>query len=250
MNEATSKQGREKVRSITASLIIATSLTLNPAFSLDINQNGTKEWSPIYLSRQFDDWSLPAGCILSIEEAGAGNIGGATIGVTSATSSQAASIFALSSTVALNPETSSSPTPMPMPMSSTTAISSPASTVPSIPSTPTPTGPTDATAAGVNSGGGLSTGAKAGIGAGVAVGALFVAAAAFLFYRNRRKTKDMNTRMSYQPEAEAQQYEKPPGVAVAHHAGDRDTKSYNNTPTWSQELPSPHVPPSELAATR
>lgn len=137
-----------------------------------------------------------------------------------------------------------------MPMSSTTAISSPASTVPSIPSTPTPTGPTDATAAGVNSGGGLSTGAKAGIGAGVAVGALFVAAAAFLFYRNRRKTKDMNTRMSYQPEAEAQQYEKPPGVAVAHHAGDRDTKSYNNTPTWSQELPSPHVPPSELAATR
>jgi len=236
------------VRSKTACLIVGAPLTSNEGFSIVINQNGTEKWSPIYLSRRFDDWSLPAGCVLSMEEAGAGNIGGATIGVTSATTSQAASVFALSSTVALNSEASSSPTSTPAP--STTPISSPASTIPSTPSTPTPTGPIDTTASGADDSSGLSTGAKAGIGAGVAVGALLVAAAAFLFYRNRRKMKDMNTRISYQPEAEAQQYEKPPGVAVAHHAVDRDTKSYSDAPTWSQELPSPHVPPSELAATR
>ncbi|KAH6860610.1 hypothetical protein BKA58DRAFT_36730 [Alternaria rosae] len=248
MNEATSKQGRKRVRCTTASLIIVAPLICNEAFNIVIDQNGTEPWSPIYLSRRFDDWSIPAGCILSMEEAGAGNIGGATIGVTSATSSQAASIFALSSTVALNTETSSSSTPTPTP--STTPISSPASTVPSAPSTPTPTGPIDTTATGADNSGGLSAGAKAGIGAGVAVGALLVAVAAYVFYRNHRKMKDMNTRMSYQPEAEAQQYEKPPGVTVAHHAVDGDTKPYNNAPTWSQELPSPHVPPSELAATR
>ena len=221
-------------------------LTRNEGFTIEIAENGTEPWSPVYLSRRFDDWSIPAGCELSISQAGGGAIGGATIGVTSATS-QSASILALSSTVPWDTEQPST-TPTLTPTPSPDAISSPASTPsPTLP-TPTPTGPVDATTAGTESSSGLSTGAKAGIGAGLGVGALLVVAAAYLFYRKHRNTKNLDDRVSYQPEA--QHYEKPVGVSIALHTGNGYDKPYSDATTWSQVQQPSQAPPSELAATR
>ncbi|CAN9153389.1 unnamed protein product [Alternaria alternata] len=217
------------------------------SFTIEIAENGTEPWSPVYLSRRFDDWSIPAGCELSISQAGGGAIGGATIGVTSATS-QSASILALSSTVPWDIETQPSTTPTPTPTPSPDAISSPASTPSQTLPTPTPTGPVDATTAGTESSSGLSTGAKAGIGAGLGVGALLVVAAAYLFYRKHRNTKNLNDTVSYQPEA--QNYEKPVGVSIAHHTGNGYDKPYSDATTWSQVQQPSQAPPSELAATR
>jgi hypothetical protein len=142
------------------------------------------------------------------------------------------------------PSTTPTLTPTPSP----DAISSPASTPsPTLP-TPTPTGPVDATTAGTESSSGLSTGAKAGIGAGLGVGALLVVAAAYLFYRKHRNTKNLDDRVSYQPEA--QHYEKPVGVSIAHHTGNGYDKPYSDATTWSQVQQPSQAPPSELAATR
>ncbi|EUC27165.1 hypothetical protein COCCADRAFT_31286 [Bipolaris zeicola 26-R-13] len=216
-------------------------------FNIEISENGTEPWSPVYLSRRFDDWSIPAGCELSISKAGGGAIGGAMIGVTSATS-QSASILALSSTVPWDTKTTPSTPPISTSTLSLNAISSLASTSSPAPPTSAPTGPVDATTAGTESSGGLSTGAKAGIGAGLGVGALLVVAAAYLFYRKHSKTKNLNDRVSYQPEA--QHYEKPVGVSIAHHTGDGYNKPYSDATAWSQVQQPSQALPSELAATR
>ncbi|KAI4660216.1 uncharacterized protein J4E78_004916 [Alternaria triticimaculans] len=81
--------------------------------------------------------------------------------------------------------------------------------------------------------------AKAGIGAGIGVSAVLVAAAAYLFYRNHRKLKDLNSRLSYQSQAE--QFNKPPGVAVAPHGSNGYERPYSEA-TMSQVHSSPQVP--------
>jgi hypothetical protein len=239
--------GSQRVSPISVSLNTVAPLTRSVGFNIEISENGTEPWSPVYLSRRFDDWSIPAGCELSISKAGGGAIGGATIGVTSATS-QSASILALSSTVPWDTETTPSTTPISTSTLSLNAISSLASTSSSAPLTSAPTGPVDATTAGTESSGGLSTGAKAGIGAGLGVGALLVVAAAYLFHRKHSKTKNLNDRVSYQPEA--QHYEKPVGVSIAHHTGDGYNKPYSDATPWSQVQQPSQAPPSELTATR
>lgn len=141
--------------------------------------------------------------------------------------------MAMSSTAAKDPVTTPSTTPAP---SVTPSSAAPTSTS----TDPTATGPT-------GDDGGLSTGAKAGIGVGVGVGAILVAAAAYLFYRNHRKMKDLNARLSYQPES--QQYSKPAGVAVAHHTGNEFNSPYSEATAWSQGHHSPQAPPRELAGS-
>jgi hypothetical protein len=213
-------------------------LTRCQGFRYNIDETGTREWSPISLSREFDDWTRPVSCELAINEEVLGSVTGATIGVTSA-ATQTAALYALSSTRPYDPVTTPSATPTPSSISG--LGTGPSSALP----TATPTGPT---ITGTSDNSGLSTGAKAGIGAGVAVGALLVAAAAYMFYRNHRKMKALNARVSQQ--SETQEYSKPAGVAVAHHAGDGYNRPYSDAPTWSQGHQSPEVPPQELVGIR
>ncbi|KAL1792270.1 hypothetical protein ACET3X_010021 [Alternaria dauci] len=214
-------------------------------FNIAIEQNGTEPWSPVYLSRRFDDWTLPAGCELALSKEGGGFIGGATIGVTSA-ASQSASILALSSTVPWDTQTTPSAPPTPITTSILSSVSTTSSTLPIAP----PTAPviSSGSSIDVESSSGLSTGAKAGIGAGLGVGALLVVVGAYLLYRKRRSARTSEATGSYQHEA--QQYEKPIGVSIAHHPGDGHNKPYNDATTWPQEQQPPQVPISELAATR
>ncbi|CAN9171717.1 unnamed protein product [Alternaria alternata] len=202
-------------------------------FKRNINENGTERWGPIQLSQEFDDWSKPVGCQLAIFASGIGSITGATIGVTS-DPTHSASIMAMSSTAAKDPVMTPSTTPAP---SVTPSSAAPTTT----PTDPKVTGST-------GDGGSLSTGAKAGIGVGVGVGAILVAAAAYLFYRNHRKMKDLNARLSYQ--SESQQYSKPAGVAVAHHAGNEYNSPYSEATAWSQGHHSPQAPPRELGGSQ
>jgi hypothetical protein len=75
---------------------------------------------------------------------------------------------------------------------------------------------------------------------------LLVAAAAYLLYRNHRKLKDLNARISYQ--SQAQQYSKPPGVAVAYTGGNERERPFSQTTMQSQGHQSLQAPRHELGA--
>ncbi|CAN9299564.1 unnamed protein product [Alternaria alternata] len=113
-------------------------------------------------------------------------IDGASV-IVSSIATQAAPIFALSSTVTYEPITSrtTSPSGTETNLLTTGSAPTPTATLPGPIITP---GATDT---------GLSTGAKAGIGAGIGVLALLLLAAAFVLYRNHRKMKDFNAQLSY-----------------------------------------------------
>jgi len=174
-------------------------------YEYDIPQNGTQDLSLPMLEQDVKDWSEPVACgIKFYERGGTTTIYAASVTISSV-ATQPASIFASASTVTYERTTTSA--------SASGTASTPVNTGNTAPPTVTPTNPV-VTASSTN-GASLSTGAKAGIGAGIGISVVLVAAAAFLFYRNHRKLKDLNSRLSYQSQAE--QFNKPPGVAVAPH---------------------------------
>ncbi|KAI4947749.1 hypothetical protein J4E91_006572 [Alternaria rosae] len=142
---------------------------------------------------------------------------------------QAASLFASASTVTYKRTTTSA--------SASGTASNPVNTGTTAPPTVTPTNPVVTTS--LSDSAGLSTGAKAGIGAGIGVSALLIATAAYLFYRNHRKLKDLNARLSYQ--SQAGHFNKPPDVAVAPHGSNGYERPYSEA-TMSQVHSSPQVP--------
>ncbi|KAI4646096.1 uncharacterized protein J4E79_010604 [Alternaria viburni] len=198
-------------------------------YEYDIPQNGTQDLSLPMLEQDVKDWSEPVECGIKFYERGGTTTIYASSVTISSVATQPASIFALSSTVTYERTTTSAP-------ASGTA-STPANTGNTAPPTVTPTNPVVTTTSSDSAG--LSTGAKAGIGAGIGVSALLVAAAAYLFYRNHRKLKDLNARLSYQSQAE--QFNKPPGVAVAPHGSNGNERPYSEA-TMSQIHSSPQVP--------
>jgi len=198
-------------------------------YEYDIPQNGTQDLSLPMLDQDVKDWSEPVECGIKFYERGGTTTIYASSVTISSVATQPASIFALSSTVTYERTTTSAP-------ASGTA-STPANTGNTAPPTVTPTNPVVTTTSSDSAG--LSTGAKAGIGAGIGVSALLVAAAAYLFYRNHRKLKDLNARLSYQSQAE--QFNKPPGVAVAPHGSNGYERPYSEA-TMSQVHSSPQVP--------
>jgi hypothetical protein len=184
------------------------------------------------LEDDIKDFRISVECSLRFYKSGEdiGFVHGGSITVSSV-ATQAASIFALSSTVTYELITSSASVGTGLP--TTGSISSP---------TTTPTSPV-ITSDNTNDTG-LSTGAKAGIGAGIGVLALLLAAAAFLLYRNHRKMKDLNARLTYQ--AQNEQY-KPAGVAVAPQVGSGYERPYSEaTMVQSQAKYAPQEPPREL----
>lgn len=227
------------------SVIAADQLTSNEDYTFDgLNQTATERWSPLQLSRSFNQWTIPAGCEFAIYQKGGGGITGAKIGVTSA-ATQSASIRALSSTVPYDPMTTPSATSSPSATSTSSAISTlivnPSSTLPTFISTNTPIPSTNGSSR-------LSAGAKAGIGAGIGVGALLIAAAALLFYRNYRKMKDLNARVSQY--SEAQDYSKPTGVTVASYTSTEYVTPYRHATTRSEGHELVETPAQELEDTR
>jgi hypothetical protein len=200
-------------------------LTEVSVYQFNIQQNGTYSLSLPMLKEDVKDWSTLVECGMKFYERGGvyTEVLAASISVSSV-ATQAASIFAESATVTYELTTSSTTSGL-------------VTTDP----TATATGlipPTD--------NGGLSTGAKAGIGVGIGVSALLVAAAAYLLYRNHRKLKDLNARLSYQ--SQAQQYSKPPGVAVADTGGNERERPFSQVTMQSEGHQSLQAPRHELGA--
>lgn len=155
-------------------------------YHYDIPQNGTQEVSLPILEQDVKDWSKPVSCGFKFfEKGGTTKIFAASISVSSI-ATQPASIFASASTVTYERTTTSA--------SASGTASTPVNTGNTVPPTVTPTSSVVTTDSSDIAG--LSTEAKAGIDAGIGVYALLVAAAAYLFYRNHRKLKDLNARLS------------------------------------------------------
>ena len=198
-------------------------------YEYDIPQNGTQDLSLPMLEQDVKDWSGPVSCgVKFFERGGTTSVFAASVTISSV-ATQPASVFASASTVTYERTTTSA--------SASGTASTPVNTGNTVPPTVTPTNPVVTTSSSDSTG--LSTGAKAGIGAGIGVSALLVAAAAYLFYRNHRKLKDLNARLSYQSQAE--QFNKPPGVAVAPHGSNGYERPYSEA-TMSQVYSSPQVP--------
>jgi hypothetical protein len=206
------------------------------SFTID-EQNGSTLVSPIGLGRVYDDW--PAQCTLQLYAGDSGlYVDGSVVIPVSSSETQAATVFDSTSTHLYETISSSAISTVPTIISTTSPVISTSSTSP----TTTSSGDT-------SDGDGLSTGAKGGIGAGVGACALLLAGAAYLFYRRSRKAKDSHEHASYQTDPE--QYSKPTGVAVAHHAADGGyNRPYSEATTWSQGHQSPQAPPQELGSMR
>ncbi|KAI4606665.1 hypothetical protein J4E83_010038 [Alternaria metachromatica] len=191
--------------------------------------NGTQDLSLPMLEQDVKDWSEPVSCgIKFYEKGGTTTIYAASITISSV-ATQPASVFASASTVTYERTTTSASAP--------STASNPVNTGDTAPPTVTPTNPVVTTSSSDSAG--LSTAAKAGIGAGIGVSALLVAAAAYLFYRNHRKLKDLNARLGYQSQAEL--FDKPPGVAVAPHGSNAYERPYSEA-TMSQAYALPQAP--------
>jgi hypothetical protein len=206
------------------------------SFTID-EQNGSTLVSPIGLGRVYDDW--PAQCTLQLYAGDSGlYVDGSVVIPVSSSETQAATVFDSTSTHLYETISSSAISTVPTIISTTSPVISTSSTSP----TTTSSGDT-------SDGDGLSTGAKGGIGAGVGACALLLAGAAYLFYRRSHKAKDSHEHASYQTDPE--QYSKPTGVAVAHHAADGGyNRPYSEATTWSQGHQSPQAPPQELGSMR
>ncbi|KAI4917404.1 hypothetical protein J4E85_009922 [Alternaria conjuncta] len=187
----------------------STNPDLGYIYEYDIPQNGTQDLALPMLEQDVKDWSGPVSCgVKFYEKGGTAYIYAASVTISSV-ATQPASVFASASTVTYERTTTSA--------SASGTASTAVNTGNTAPPTVTPTNPV--VTATTSDSAGLSTGAKAGIGAGIGVSAVLVAAAAYLFYRNHRKLKDLNSRLSYQSQAE--QFNKPPGVAVAPYRSNR-----------------------------